>query len=337
MTALARYDHACRAIAEAKAVDEVKDIRDKAVAMAAYARQAKNKDLEADAIEIRMRATRRLDQLRIAQKESVGLATGGDAMKARVIDKPELLRPTLASQGIDKNLAHQARTLGAMSDEQFEAKVVEAREAVTRAVKSVVNIDDKAQRRADREAELGARQSSLPAKRYGVIVADPEWRFEPWSRRTGMDRAADNHYPTSCTEVIAARDVASIAADDCVLFLWATAPMLPHALLVMDAWGFDYRSHQIWKKDRLGTGYWFRNLHELLLVGVRGNIPAPAPGQNDASVIEAPRGEHSAKPECFLEAIERLYPNLPKIELNRRGPARDGWDAWGNEAVQDVA
>ena len=82
--------------------------------------------------------------------------------------------------------------------------------------------------RAAREAALGAALAAgnlkLPAKRYGVIVADPEWRFQPRSRETGMDRAADNHYPTSCTEVIAKRDVASIAANDCVLFLWAMEP-----------------------------------------------------------------------------------------------------------------
>lgn len=335
MTALARYDQACRAIAEAKSIDEAKDIRDKAVAMAAYARQAKNRELEADAIEIRMRATRRLDQLRQAQKETVGLARGGEQYKTTGVSITPVV-PTLSQQGIDKNLAKQARSLGSLSDEKFEAVVADARDAVNRVVKSVVNID-KSERRAEREAELGAKQASLPEKRYGVILADPEWRFEPWSRKTGMDRAADNHYPTSCTEVIAERDVPSIAAKDCVLFLWATAPMLPHALLVMEAWGFDYRSHQVWNKDRIGTGYWFRNKHELLLVGVRGDIPAPAPGENNTSVIDAPRGEHSAKPEVFLEMIERLYPSLPKIELNRRGPARHGWDAWGNESIQEVA
>lgn len=190
----------------------------------------------------------------------------------------------------------------------------------------------KQQLRANRERVLGAIQHALPDKRYGVILADPEWRFEPWSRDTGMDRAADNHYPTSCTEVIAARDVPSIAAPDCVLFLWATAPMLPHAMLVMSAWGFDYRSHVIWQKDRIGTGYWFRNAHELLLVGVKGNIPAPAMGTQAHSIIDAVVGEHSVKPETFLELIESYFPTLPRIELNRRGPARPGWDAWGNEA-----
>jgi hypothetical protein len=92
-------------------------------------------------------------------------------------------------------------------------------------------------RRATRERELAGRILELPDKRYSVILADPEWRFEPWSRESGMDRAADNHYPTSAAEVIAARPVASIAAEDRILFLWTTAPMLPQALMVMGPGG----------------------------------------------------------------------------------------------------
>ena len=195
---------------------------------------------------------------------------------------------------------------------------------------------DKKERRTQRERELAVRQRALPDKRYGVIVADPEWRFEPYSRETGMDRAADNHYPTSLTAVVASRDVKSIAADDCVLFLWATVPMLLDGLVVLAAWGFEYKSHYIWLKDKIGTGYWSRNKHELLLIGTRGSVPAPAMGTQWDSVIEAPRGEHSAKPEIFLRMIEEYFPSLPKIELNRRGPARAGWDAWGLEAGTDV-
>jgi Ni,Fe-hydrogenase III large subunit len=128
--ALLRYETACQALAEARTVDEVKDIHDQAVAMAAYARLAKNRKLEADAIEIRMRATRRMDQMRMAQKETVGLSAGARGSRekgARVDDKP-----TLASQGLDKNLAHQARLLGAMDEAAFERKVAEARDGVFR-------------------------------------------------------------------------------------------------------------------------------------------------------------------------------------------------------------
>ena len=191
----------------------------------------------------------------------------------------------------------------------------------------------KQETRAAREITLAAKQQALPARRYGCIAADPEWQFEVWSRATGLDRSADNHYPTSCLQVIADRDVPSIAAADCVLFLWATVPMLPHALVVMGAWGFDYKTHFAWAKDRVGTGYWNRNKHEILLLGTRGKVPCPAPGTQWDSLISAPLGGHSEKPECFLELIEAYFPHLPKIELNRRGPPRPGWDAWGNEAA----
>lgn len=191
-------------------------------------------------------------------------------------------------------------------------------------------------RREGREAALGARQHALPSRKFGVIVADPEWRFEPWSRSTGMDRAPDNHYPTSVASVIADRDVASIAAADCVLFLWATGPMIREGLAVMEAWGFEYKTQVIWRKSTPITGYWFRSVHELLLVGTRGHPVAPAMGTQPASVIDAPSpGAHSAKPEVFLEMIETYFPKTPKIELNRRGPARPGWSAWGNESTTD--
>jgi N6-adenosine-specific RNA methylase IME4 len=189
----------------------------------------------------------------------------------------------------------------------------------------------KARRRHYREVELGGRIRALPDKKYGVILADPEWRFEPWSRKTGMSRAPDNHYPTSPIEVIAARRVEDIAALDCVLFLWTTAPMLDDALMILGLWGFTYKSCMVWVKDRTGTGYWARNQHELLLIGTCGKPVAPAMGTQTSSVLFNPRGAHSAKPEAVLEMIERWYPNTPKIELNRRGPARPGWDAWGNE------
>lgn len=169
---------------------------------------------------------------------------------------------------------------------------------------------------------------------YSVIYADPPWRFQPYSRISGMDRAADNHYPTMTLADISALRVP--AADDCVLFLWATAPMLPQALDVIAAWGFTYKSHCIWVKEHIGTGYWFRNLHELLLVATRGAVPAPPPGWRLPSVFHEPTGRHSEKPSAFAEMIEHWFPNLPKVELFAR-TARDGWDCWGNEVLQNAS
>lgn len=189
--------------------------------------------------------------------------------------------------------------------------------------------------RQEHEEELATKIKGLPTKKYGVILADPEWKFAVWSQDTGQDRAASNHYATSTIEEIKARDVPSISADDCVLFLWSTSAMNEQAIQVMNAWGFEYKTHIVWLKDREGTGYWFRNIHELLLVGTRGNIPAPAMGTQWASAFDADAGEHSAKPVIVYDLIELYFPNLPKIELNARG-RRNGWDVWGAEAPIDV-
>lgn len=329
---LVKYDAACKAIAEAKRVDDVKAIKDKAEAMQGYARIIKNPQLEADAWEIRKRAEIRLGELSIAMDKTKGARSDKKPLPA---EGKRSKAAVLKSNGISTSAANRYEQFSKLPMREQEQRIARGRAAIEAGksiADTIITQGDKKDRRDERERALGAKVAALPDRKYVVIVADPEWQFEVWSRETGMDRSAENHYPTSSLEVIQSRDVASIAADDAVLYLWATTPMLPHALLVMAAWGFDYKSHHIWHKDRFGTGYWNRNSHELLLIGTHGNVPAPAPGTQWDSVISAPVGAHSEKPEIFLRMIEELFPTVPKIELNRRGPARVGWDAWGYEA-----
>jgi N6-adenosine-specific RNA methylase IME4 len=187
-------------------------------------------------------------------------------------------------------------------------------------------------KRAAKEAALAAKQLALPDKRYGVILADPGWSFKTYSDK-GKDRSAENHYACESLQEICALQVRDIAARDCVLFLWTTAPFLEQAFTVIRAWGFSYKSNFVWvKAGNAATGYWNRGRHEHLLVATRGRLPAPAPGTQWPSVIEAPKGAHSVKPVEALKMIEHYFPNLPKIELHCRGPARAGWHAWGAEA-----
>lgn len=239
---------------------------------------------------------------------------------------PEVLR-RIVGTAIDTG--EQIDALAKLSEPQREAVIARVEQGEDVNVRAAF----KAERRETRERDLAEKTRELPERRYAVIYADPPWRFDVYNRDTGLDRSADNHYPTMTTPDILAMPVSDIAASDCVLFLWATVPMLPEALAVMAAWGFAYKSHQIWNKDQLGTGYWFRNKHELLLVGVRGNIPAPLPGTQAHSVVDAPVRDHSRKPVIFRMMIEGLFPNLPKIELFCRTPA-PGWDVWGKEAPQ---
>jgi N6-adenosine-specific RNA methylase IME4 len=164
---------------------------------------------------------------------------------------------------------------------------------------------------------------------WQVFYADPPWKdeFGPSAR------AIENHYATMTTQEILDLDVEAIAAPDAVLYLWAIPHMLQQALDVMRQWGFQYRTNLVWVKDSPGLGQWARNRHELLLIGRRGVFPPPVEELRVSSVIEAPAGEHSAKPEIFAELIEQWYPGATKVELFRRGSAREGWDAWGAEAV----
>lgn len=184
-------------------------------------------------------------------------------------------------------------------------------------------------RYAIRMARLEARLQDieLPEDKYSIIYADPPWRYDfPISE----SRAIENQYPTMSIEEIRALPIADLAADNAVLFLWATNPLLPDALTVIEAWGFTYRTNMVWVKDRIGMGFYARQRHELLLVAIKGEPSVPMPDDRPDSVIESPRGKHSAKPDEVYHIVERMYPAGKRIELFARTPM-DGWEPWGNE------
>jgi N6-adenosine-specific RNA methylase IME4 len=149
-----------------------------------------------------------------------------------------------------------------------------------------------------------------------------------------MIGSPDDHYGVMEDYEIGAMQIP--VADNAILFLWATAPKLPEALHVMKDWGFEYKTNAVWIKDKIGTGYYFRGQHELLLVGKKGeNIPVPEEKTRHSSVIQSPRLEHSEKPTLVYGLIERMYPNRSYLELFARGFKRKGWTQWGNEELQE--
>jgi N6-adenosine-specific RNA methylase IME4 len=188
-------------------------------------------------------------------------------------------------------------------------------------------------RRRKKRADVAKIEAQEPAPleavgTFPIVYADPPWRYEYAESST---REIENHYPTATLDELKALEVP--AADDSVLLMWATSPKLAESLELMAAWGFEYRTCMVWVKDKIGMGYYARQRHELLLIGKRGSLPVPDPEDRPDSVVEAPRGPHSAKPDVVYELIERMWPTLTYVELFARRQ-RDRWAAWGNQAVE---
>ena len=183
-----------------------------------------------------------------------------------------------------------------------------------------------------REISTASRNSNpppIPQGKFSIIYADPPWEYE---HEISINREIENKYPTMQLDRIKELNVP--AADDAVLFLWVTVPKLEEGLSVMKAWGFNYRTGIVWVKNAIGMGYYVRQQHELLLIGVKGQgIGVPLPENRPSSVINSPREEHSRKPDAVHEIIEKMYPNHTRIELFAR-ERREGWEAWGNELRQ---
>lgn len=283
MTELVKYEEAKRLLAEAVAVDEVKSIRDKAEAMRAYAKQAKDRDMEIAAAQIRFRAERRLGELIIAQKETVGLNRGGgtganqyraaDSAPEQAAERP----PTLEQAGIDRKLSSRAQRMAAIEPERFEALLERHREEVLDG-NNKVSVDlmrtsaeqEGRERRRQLARELSDATAELPSgRRFPVIYADP-----PWHRKQGVTgRSYENHYSTMSWAEICALPIKDAVLPDAWLFLWIPRahmfalhaieveaqtrdgeiiPVLvdmPLAYAVAKSWGFDaYSSAFVWTK-----------------------------------------------------------------------------------------
>jgi N6-adenosine-specific RNA methylase IME4 len=217
------------------------------------------------------------------------------------------------------------------------AKIASAPAATQKAIVEKVDAGAKpteAARQVRRE-QLGDRVAALPVGKNRVIYADPPWRYG--DSRAGLEvyegSAAEAQYPTMSAAEICALDVKALAADDAVLFCWATFPLLPDALDVIHAWGFVYKTAIVWDKVRPNLGNYHNASAELLLVCTRGSCTPEIDDRIDQVQTIKRETRHSEKPEAFRELIDKLYPSGPRIELFRRGEAPRGWTIWGNEAA----
>ncbi len=270
-----------------------------------------------------------------AAKLSISERAVSAARRVRDHGAPELIDAIRTG----KVSIHAGEALSELQHEE-QCRIVRQEQKQIVAKAKEIRTDKQRVRHAARliKMEAVARNGSETApdkvlQKYPVIYADPPWRFGVRSEVTGREKSAENHYPTMDTDDICAlfEKIGNPVSQDAVLFLWATNPMLPQAMKVMQAWGFTYIHHWIWDKQVAGTGYWGRDRHELLLIGRRGDVAAPLMGTQPETVYSEKKGRHSAKPAFFAEQIEKLYPDIPKLEMFCREP-RSGWDAWGYEA-----
>ncbi len=178
------------------------------------------------------------------------------------------------------------------------------------------------------------------AGQYATILADPPWQFQNRTGKVAPEHRRLLRYPTMEQREIQELPVARLAAARSHLYLWVPNALLAEGLRVMEAWGFTYKSNLVWYKvrkdggpDGRGVGFYFRNVTELVLFGVRGSMRTLPPGRTRVNILATRKREHSRKPDEIYDLIEACSPG-PYLELFARFP-RSGWSQWGNEDVEE--
>lgn len=179
-------------------------------------------------------------------------------------------------------------------------------------------------------------------RKFSTVLADPPWQFKNRTGKMAPEHKRLSRYPTMSLQEIKDLPVEAIVNDTAHLYLWVPNALLPDGLKVMENWGFTYKTNLIWYKirkdggpDRRGVGFYFRNVTEILLFGVRGkNVRTLQPGRSQENIITSQKREHSRKPDEQYKIIESCS-RADFIELFARGQ-RDGWFVWGNQAEEYI-
>jgi N6-adenosine-specific RNA methylase IME4 len=176
-------------------------------------------------------------------------------------------------------------------------------------------------------------------KGYQTVLADPPWRFTNRTGKVAPEHKRLNRYGTLSLEEICEIPVSKVAGKNSHLYLWVPNALLIEGIMVLEAWGYKYKSNLVWHKirkdggpDGRGVGFYFRNTTELILFGTRGNMRTLAPGRSQVNIIRTQKQEHSRKPNELYEIIEKCSPG-PYLEIFARG-ARPGWSVFGNQAEE---
>jgi N6-adenosine-specific RNA methylase IME4 len=333
-----KYDIAAGALTEARTLDEVKAVTDKATAIKEYARRAKNRQLEIDAAEIRIRAERRYGELLAEIKQTTGLNAGSrgqlrgrSASGGFSTTPPEDRRPTLADLGADKKLSARSQRLAEVPPKAFERAVLTWRDHATRedmrVTSNLLRVVGQVNA-AHRSGNSGGRLEAPAAGHYRVIVIDPAW---PADKRERISRPNQFclDYQTMTLPEIQSFDVASIADETCHLFCWTTQRFLREAFGIVEGWGFVPLWTMVWHKNGGFQPLGRPQFNCEFVVYGRKGLPQFRETRDFKSCFEGARRQHSRKPDEFYEVIARVTEG-PRIDVFGR-ERRANFDVWGDQ------
>lgn len=310
---LIKFDAAKRALAEAKTVDEVRGIRDKAEAFRVYCKQAgESLEMQNWCAEIKIRAERRAGELLKELPKQHGGRPPDTGLQS--------VTPSLKDLGIEKIQSHRWQKLAAIPKKDFNKHIESVKEKKTELTTAGLLRECKRDRAPDPIQEL-------PSDKYRIIYADPPWKYGNAMPDYFTEQA--DHYKLLTPREVSEIPVKDICEDNSVLFLWVTSPILEEAFNVIHAWGFKYKASFVWDKIKHNMGHYNSVRHEFLLVCTRGSCQPDQQKLFD-SVQSIEREKHSQKPEEFRDIIETLYTHGRKIELFARTKNK-GWDVYGND------
>ncbi len=325
---LVHFDRAREALAIATTVDEVKAIRDQALAMATYLKQRDaSHEMQNQCGAIRLRAERRIGEMLARQEKATGVILAGrDTFGGTIVIPPKEPIPTLADQGISKQQSSRWQRIAAIPEEKFEAVLSEMQTGADSEVTTAKMVQVAARLRVPVQAEA----TPIPKQRFRCLVIDPPWPMKKIERVERPNQGEELDYPVMTEEAILALPIPDLAdSSGCHVYLWVTHKFLPLGLRCFETWGVRYQCVMTWVKNVGITPFSWMYSTEHVLFGRVGALDLLQLGLR--LDFSAATTRHSEKPEAFYERVIAASPE-PRLEMFARSH-REGFMAWGNEVT----
>ncbi len=339
--ALILRDNARQQLEQIRTIDSGLTYLNKVQAMQTWAKAEKmDAELQNTIAEQKIRTQRKLGELLKEGQERGEVASqsknpGGNFGIKELNTKKDI--KTLSEIGLTPHQSMNFKMMASIDEDEFETVIHEKQQKVKEAVSELTTAGVLAyirkKQNEDRRSDMRESHDNIELtanKKYRVIYADPPWMYDKGKELSDKYGDVLKHYPAMETEDICLLPVSELCENNCVLFMWATAPKLPEALQVIEAWGFQYKTNIVWDKVKHNFGFYFSVRHELLLIAGRGSSTPDSKKLHDSVISIERSSKHSEKPEYFRQLIDSMYTAGNKIELFARKPT-DGWYVWGNE------